>query len=91
MTEQELVNKFEEADRKLDGNDMDKLLYWLEEAGIHIKNAWDGLIMEQVEHERLYGKDELKGERNDSIGDNTGLCPDGVDNGSDSRDMELGR
>ena len=72
MTEQELVNKFEEADLKLDGNDMDKLLYWLDEAGIHIKNAWDGFILEQVEREyqekrvkeivkqkeqeRLYGK-----------------------------------
>ena len=71
MTEQELVNKFEEADRKLDGNDMDKLLYWLDEAGIHIKEAWYGFIQEQVErecreecvketvkrkeHERLYG------------------------------------
>ena len=51
MTEQELVNKFEEADLKLDGNDMDKLLYWLDEAGIHVKNAWDGFILEQVERE----------------------------------------
>ena len=72
MTAQELVNKFEEADRKLDGNDMDKLLYWLDEAGIHVKNAWDSFILEQVEREcreervkeivkrkeqeRLYGK-----------------------------------
>lgn len=30
---------------------MDKLLYWLDEAGIHVKNAWDGFILEQVEHE----------------------------------------
>lgn len=51
MTGQELVNKFEEADRKLDGNDMDKLLYWLDKAGIHVKNAWDGFILEQVERE----------------------------------------
>ena len=51
MTTQELVNKFEEADRKLDGNDMDKLLYWLDEAGIHVKEAWDGFILEQVERE----------------------------------------
>jgi hypothetical protein len=72
MIAQELVNKFEEADRKLDGNDIDKLLYWLDEAGIHIKEAWDGFILEQVEreyreervkeivkrkeHERVYGK-----------------------------------
>ena len=49
MTEQELVNKFEEADRKLDGNDMDKLFYWLDKAGIHVKNSWDGFILEQVE------------------------------------------
>ena len=51
MTAQELVNKFEEADRKLDGNDIDKLLYWLDEAGIHVKEAWDGFILEQVERE----------------------------------------
>ena len=51
MTEQELVNKFEEVDRKLDGNDIDKLLYWLDEAGIHIKDAWDDFILEQVERE----------------------------------------
>ena len=72
MTGQELVDKFEEADAKLDGSDMDKLLHWLDEAGIHIKDAWDGFIQEQVEREcreervkeivkrkereRLYGK-----------------------------------
>lgn len=58
MTEQELVNKFEEADRKLDGNDMDKLLYWWDRAGIHVKNAWDGFILEQVERE--YGEERVK-------------------------------
>ena len=58
MTGQELVNKFEEADRKLDGNGMDKILYWLDEAGIHVKNAWDGFILEKVEQE--YQEERVK-------------------------------
>lgn len=51
MTAQELVNKFEEDDRKLDGNDMNKILHCLDKAGIHVKEAWDGFILEQVERE----------------------------------------